>query len=167
MALARFASEASNAFDSPKTPEPLLSEHLRSLYAALTDNFHYAILAMDESTFVTYGTSSSPDDRPNDKAVERLFGFLDMESLFSMRLASPVVDATDERLPRGPVFGKCYPFCREGDVVVALHGRSTLLALRADLVDEGRFKVLGEVCVPKYMEGQAVGLFEERDFELT
>ncbi|KAH9214939.1 heterokaryon incompatibility protein-domain-containing protein [Leptodontidium sp. 2 PMI_412] len=169
---ASLASDAPNAVDPSRTSHSSssssLPERLKGLYAALTNNVRYeALAAMDEATFIHHCTSSAQDDQPDKNDVERLLNLMDNEALFSLNLAPPVPGIADARLPRGPVFGKCYPFCQAGDIIVALYGCPTLVALRADPLDQGCFKVLGEVSVPEFMDGQAVGMFEERDFELT
>ncbi|KAH7369749.1 heterokaryon incompatibility protein-domain-containing protein [Rhexocercosporidium sp. MPI-PUGE-AT-0058] len=170
--LARFATEAPIAVDSSRTSRTPSSNdnlgRLKGLYAAMAEHASPAALAAnDEVKFIHHLTSPAQADGTNKDEVGRILSLFSSEALFSMSLASTLSSTPSTRLPHGPVFGKCYPFCQEGDVIVALYGCSKLLALRPDAAYEGCFKVLGEVCVPDFINGQAVGMFEERDFELT
>ncbi|KAL2072428.1 hypothetical protein VTL71DRAFT_11771 [Oculimacula yallundae] len=171
--LTRFTSSAPNALNSLQNSSPpssdALLERLKLVYAAVTYNTS-SRPTWDEATFIKHCTSSAHDDQPSTEDIEEAFGkwaLLKLEALFCMTITSPLPGTNIDLVPAGPVFGKCYPFYQKGDIIVALYGCPLPIALRADPADQGRFKVLGEVCVPAFMRGQAVGMFEERDFELT
>ncbi len=65
----------------------------------------------------------------------------------------------------GPLeMGNCYPFCKEGDIIAILYGCLGLVALCPDANAPGRFKFVGQVHLPSYLNGEALGKFEEREF---
>ncbi|CZT42628.1 uncharacterized protein RSE6_02562 [Rhynchosporium secalis] len=170
-ALTRFVSNVSDSFEHPDLQASnALPDRLKYVHAAITKNLLFAPLTMDETTFVQHCTSPSPNNQSELHDPQHSSGMgvlLANKALFYMRLASLIPSTAKDRIPIGPIFGACYPFCQEGDIIVALYGSPYLLALRADPRDVGRYKVLGEVCVPQFLEGQAVGMFQEQDFELT
>ncbi|PVH87903.1 hypothetical protein DL98DRAFT_581133 [Cadophora sp. DSE1049] len=170
--LANFAATAAPAHDSTapasKSPQTQL-QRFKALYSALTPNknIHYNA-TLDETTFTDFCTNAiSQDPQLDDDISSRVLNMAPFAAVFSLRLARLSSSATDSNIPSGPVFGLCYPFCQDGDIIAALHGCAEMAVLRPDPVDPGRFKVMCEAYVHGFMDGEGLGLLEEREFELT
>jgi hypothetical protein len=105
-------------------------------------------------------------ERDPTSTIEALGGCLSDTNLFTIALLST---APSESLGiLGPLeLGNCYPFCREGDIIAILYGCSGPIALRPDGNAPGQFKIVGEVYLPSYSNGEALGKFEEREFVLS
>jgi hypothetical protein len=65
-----------------------------------------------------------------------------------------------------PTIGLCYPYCEPGDVLAILYGCTVPVALRPSKQNPGQFEVLCDVYVDGYMHGEAIGKFDEREFEI-
>jgi len=71
-----------------------------------------------------------------------------------------------KRKPPAPIFGACYSFCKTGDTIAILYG-SWPVALRRDYQNTAQWKILGEVDLNGFMHGEALNMFEEREFEIS
>lgn len=63
-------------------------------------------------------------------------------------------------------FGICYPFCKAGDYIAILYGYKFPLVLRKKEDVFERFEIIGDVYIYGYMQGEAIGKFEERFFDI-
>lgn len=170
--LAAFASTAPSAHDSTvsadTSPETQL-QRFKALYDTLTPNktIHYSD-PIDETTFSDLCIiATTQNNHVDDVVASRVLNMAPFAAIFSLRLGRLSSSATDEKIPSGPVFGLCYPFCQEGDTIAAFYGCSEMAVLRPDADDPGRFKVMCEAYVHGFMNGEGVRVFEERDLELT
>ncbi|KAH8805438.1 heterokaryon incompatibility protein-domain-containing protein [Xylogone sp. PMI_703] len=106
-------------------------------------------------------------DRDISSIGDALGQYVANTTLFKAALL-PTVTSTESLGILGSVeLGNCYPFCREGDVIAILYGCRKPIALRPDVDVAGRFKVVGQVFLPSYSSGEALGKFEEKDFVLS
>lgn len=105
-------------------------------------------------------------DRDVESTIDALGQLLSETNLFTTAL---LPTAPAEPLGNlGPLeLGNCYPFCREGDIITILYGCRKPIALRPDVNAPGQFKVVGQVYLPSYSHGEALGKFEEREFVLS
>ncbi|KAK0113803.1 hypothetical protein ONS95_014052 [Cadophora gregata] len=171
--MAVFANSAPDAFTPPNPALPATSqkstaERLQSLYETLTAVDKLNCSKVDPSTFIENCTAALSETSPlNDESAAKILMIAPFAAVFSLKSTSLSPSAKLENLPSGPVFGQCYPFCREGDVLAAFYGCSRLAVLRHDPLDKGKFKVMCEAYVHGFMNGEGVGMFEEREFELT
>jgi hypothetical protein len=95
-----------------------------------------------------------------------LSNFIDDGTLFSVSNIFPKTSSTQEEESRVPTIGLCYPYCEPGDVLAILYGCTVPVALRPSNQNPGQFEVLCDVYVDGYMHGEAIGKFEEREFEI-
>lgn len=63
------------------------------------------------------------------------------------------------------IFGLCYPFSRSGDTIAILHGCRWPVQLRR-IEGKEEFTVVGEVYVHGYMKGEAMGVYQNREFKI-
>lgn len=63
--------------------------------------------------------------------------------------------------------GAGYPSYREGDIIAIIYGLQVPVVLRKDEKAPGHYKVMEECYVHEYMNGEAIGNFDEMDFVLS
>jgi hypothetical protein len=97
--------------------------------------------------------------------LDILSDFIDRVTLFSVTNIFPKT-STPEEESRVPTIGLCYPYCEPGDVLAILYRCTVPVALRPSKKNPGQFEVLCDVHVDGYMYGEAIGKFEEREFEI-
>jgi hypothetical protein len=98
--------------------------------------------------------------------LDLLFQFIGTGTLFSTINISRNISSTQEQEPTSPTYGLCYPYCESGDTIAIIYGCTVPVALRPSNKNPGQFEVLCDVHVDAYMHGEAIGKFEEREFEI-
>jgi hypothetical protein len=93
-------------------------------------------------------------------------GIVDYGTLFSISNIFPKTSSVQEQECIVPTIGLCYPYCEPRDVLAILYGCTAPVALRRSKQNPGQFEVLCDVYVDGYMYGEAIGKFEEREFEI-
>lgn len=86
--------------------------------------------------------------------------------LFTSRVVSPV-KVEESRILYPLELGICYPNCKVSDAIAIICGCQAPVVLRPDSNNPGRFKVLSHVYMPSFSNGEAIGDFEQRGFELS
>ena len=170
--LASFTATADNAHDTTAPADALSQAQLqrfKALYSTLipNKNIHYSE-TLDEQTFTDLCTKAISHGNPfDDDIASKVLNMAPYAATFSLRLARLSASTTNKKIPVGPVFGLCYPFCQEGDTIAAFYGCSEIAVLRPDPSEPDKFKVMCQAYVNGFMNGEGVGVFEEREFELT
>ena len=170
--LASFPATADKAHDTTTSadasPQAQL-QRFKALYSTLNPNKNIQYSeTLDKNTFIDLCTKASSHETPlDDDMASKVLTMAPYAAIFSLRLARLSASATDQNIPSGPVFGLCYPFCQEGDTIAAFYGCSEIAVLRPDPSEPDKFKVMCQAYVNGVMDGEGVGVFSEREFELT